>query len=318
ASLGRNQGGDGPWADQGGYVCADRKTSCQGVTPGSQPLQALFRGFHGEERQHQHKLDIEDQVSVLLRPTLHFGFDEPLQLQYVPSNPKQEYPHQDQKGQDLKAADQHIVNGAQKGKQPVGAQDSVQNDLQYLDIDDDEAQIDEDVQQSRHGTDHHLGLAQGNARHIPPPLGFVVTDIHVPPQFDVPQDLFDISGKESNAKDQGQYKEYVGQVFHLGVLLVLWFIPAFPLFRGIVLGQGIFLLFLSEYRYVDVAFWVQPEILQQQVQFLGGIGKVVVQGVVLVQFAQGALSLFYFGQDPVQAFHGGLEVGQGTAQVGLQ
>src|SRR5690606_19844657 len=154
--------------------------------------------------------------------------------------------------------------------------------------------------------------------HVPPPLWPVITDIHVPSQADVSCDLFYISNKESYAQGQGQNKEYVGQVFHLGVLLVLWILPALPFFGRIILGQGIVLLLFSEHGNVDVSFWVEPEILQQQVQFLGGIRQIVVQGVILVQFAQGALSPFDFGQDSVQTIHGGLEVGQGPPQVGLQ
>ena len=76
----------------------------------------------------------------------------------------QEQSHED----NFKGTDKEIIGGAQEGKYPVGAQKAVNDNFQYLNIDDDKPKIDDHVHDARNGPHYHFALPKGDSGHLLP------------------------------------------------------------------------------------------------------------------------------------------------------
>src|SRR5690606_17875311 len=130
----------------------------------------------------------------------------------------------------------------------MGAQNTIYNDLQYLYIDDDKAQVDKNVHYSRYGAYHHFSLSQGYPCHISPPLRYMVVNGNLFTQFYISGQAFYVPGKVTNARYKKKKENNIWQIPHLF---------GFDGFSGrIVLGKFVFRLFSSKNGNVDITFGV--------------------------------------------------------------
>lgn len=66
--------------------------------------------------------------------------------------------------------------------------------------------------------------------------------------------------------------------------------------RRVIFWKCVHLLFLAEYRHIDITFRIQPEVLHQQVEVAHHICKVCIKLLILGQFAEATLAGVDVGQ----------------------
>tara|TARA_R110002020_G_scaffold91560_2_gene222306 strand:+ start:42747 stop:43136 length:390 start_codon:yes stop_codon:yes gene_type:complete len=117
----------------------------------------------------------------------------------IPPQPEDGHGHDHQKGQNLKGAYQKIIGTPQWGEKSVGPQKTVQNNFQYLYVDDDKTQIYDYMEQPSHGPYDHLGLAKGNFGHVFPTQGLMVVYGNILSQANVTYKALTIFHKKTDA-----------------------------------------------------------------------------------------------------------------------
>src|SRR5690606_1445871 len=111
-----------------------------------------------------------------------------------------------QQGQPFEGSDQESKEASHSGKYAVRAEHAVDENLQQLDVDDDEADIHEQVQNRRERPLEHFFLTERDQQHGPQPLGRSITSAQGPAQPDITDNLSRIIRRQANGNDQQHHK----------------------------------------------------------------------------------------------------------------
>ena len=269
-------------------------------------------GVHREEGEHQQDLHDEDDVGVVLGPPIHFRAAEAGDGQHVAPHEEDHAGHEDAEGEPFEGPDHHVVQPAEVGgKHAVRTKEAIKQNLEDLDVDQDEADVDEDVHHPGHGADHHLGLAQGDAGHGRPAFSRPVGQIEVATQLDVAADGANPAGKEEDRSTQQQGKDQLSdEVGHA------WFVALGFAFVELGVDQALqafeflvaqFPLFLTtKHGNAHVPLRIEVQVVQQELQFLVGGEQSIVQAVAFEELSETAFTGIEPFEEAVQFGNGGV------------
>src|SRR5690606_4119816 len=97
-------------------------------------LQLVIGTVHSKEQQHDHHFKIKNIIGILFGPSGHFPCHKTIYIGNIPSGPENNNSHQHEESQDLKGTDKKTVKDTRASKDSMRAKDTVEDDLQYLNI----------------------------------------------------------------------------------------------------------------------------------------------------------------------------------------
>ena len=115
---------------------------------------------------------------------------ESFDFQYVTTNKEQDACYEDEHGKHLKRSNKNVVKPTKEAQRSVAASSAIDDNLEHFDVDDDKANIDENVKESSDGTAYHLALTESDSNHGFPSICFTVGTIDIPSEQNISTDLF--------------------------------------------------------------------------------------------------------------------------------
>ena len=164
-------------------------------------------GVHAEKREHQDHLGNQNQVRIQGGPAAHFWGAKTCDGHAISPDKKHHARQHHQRCQDFERGNQNVVQAAESGKGTVGPKQTVDDNLQQLNVDDHKPHVNEDVHDAGHWAGHHFALAERHACHDLPTVSWTVRAVHVLTHQDVATDEAHATGKESRSNGQTRRKK---------------------------------------------------------------------------------------------------------------
>ena len=140
-------------------------------------LEQLIARVHEQDGPHQHNFGQQNQGGIQPGPGSHFGTPESRNAENETSGQEQQTGQHYRDGQQFEEIHQHGVDRSQQGSEnAVRSGQPVDHEFQNLQVDNQEAGIDEEVKNGRYRSFKHFLLPEGNQQHILPALRRSVSD----------------------------------------------------------------------------------------------------------------------------------------------